>query len=573
MKPTIERLMLRWQESRERGQTLSPEDLCQDAPELLPELRRRIEALEASRRASRVDFFLGTSPDIWGDDTRLILRPRLFWASAAFLALFTLDLVYEVLVSHAHPRVGIGFALVIITLFLAALFGMLGSREPTLRQLRFFEIALVGLVALYLALYQVGFVLSGRLHYLLDHDRASAVFLYYLDSMVLPWVLLILVYGTYIPNAWRRTAAVVGALAVVPVALGFFTTLTEPTLGASDLSSLAWSTGVWLGFAVPIAIYGAHRIDTARQKELAARRLGQYRLVRKLGQGGMGEVYLAEHQLLRRPCAVKLIRPDRAGDLRPLLRFEREVHAMASLAQANVAEVYDYGHTHDGTFYYVMEYLDGLDLDALVSRHGPVPPERAVHLLRQVCAALRAAHRAGLIHRDIKPGNILLCERGGTPDVVKLVDFGLVRELGGSTDDSKLTQDGAVVGTPLFMAPEQIAGAAELDARTDLYSVGVVAYFLLTGRNAFDRATVRQVFAAHLHEPPIPPRTFNPDIPAELEALVLRCLAKPPTDRPADAEALEKALAACALRESWTEARATEWWALRRSGGKPEHLK
>src|SRR5262249_9075166 len=185
-----------------------------------------------------------------------------------------------------------------------------------------------------------------------------------------------------------------------------------------------------------------------RQEAFAARTLGQYRLKERLGAGGMGEVYLAEHALLKRPCAIKLIRLERAGDPRNLVRFEREVQATAALSHANTVEIYDYGHAADGTFYYVMEYLPGLDLERLGGGPGPLPPERAVPLLRQVCGALREAHAAGLIHRDLKPGNVLVCRRGGLADVAKLLDFGLVRAPGLDQDGQKLTQEGALAGTP-----------------------------------------------------------------------------------------------------------------------------
>jgi serine/threonine-protein kinase len=186
----------------------------------------------------------------------------------------------------------------------------------------------------------------------------------------------------------------------------------------------------WLVIAVGFSIYGSHKISVLRQQAFEARRLGQYQVKHRLGRGGMGEVYLAEHVLLHRPCALKLIRPERAGDPTNLARFEREVQATAALDHPNIVEIFDYGRADDGTFYYAMEYLPGLSLQELVGRYGPLPPERAVHLLRQVCGALQEAHAAGLIHRDVKPGNVLVCKRGGRHDVAKLVDFGLVRAHG-----------------------------------------------------------------------------------------------------------------------------------------------
>ena len=218
----------------------------------------------------------------------------------------------------------------------------------------------------------------------------------------------------------------------------------------------------------------------------------------------MGEVYLAEHQLLKRPCAVKLIRPGDATDPRALERFEREVRLTATLSHPNTVEIYDYGRTEDGTYYYVMEYLPGLSLAELVERHGPLPPGRAVYLLRQVCGALREAHAAGLIHRDIKPSNIFAARRGGMDDVAKLLDFGLVRPAA-TTGAAHLSGEGQILGTPLFMSPEQARGGRELDERSDIYSLGAVAYYLLTGRPPFDEGGGIGVMIAHARDPVVPP--------------------------------------------------------------------
>jgi serine/threonine-protein kinase len=317
------------------------------------------------------------------------------------------------------------------------------------------------------------------------------------------------------------------------------------------------------------AIYGAHRIEGLRRETLEARKLGQYQLLQRLGAGGMGEVCLAEHLLLRRPCAIKLIRPDRTGDVQHLRRFEREVQATATLTHPNTVQVYDYGHAADGTFFYVMEYLPGLTLEQLVERHGPLPANRTVHFLRQVCGALREAHAIGLIHRDLKPGNVMVCERGGQHDTAKLLDFGLVIPLGGSSVSEKLTQEGAIAGTPAYMAPEQASGQEALDARSDIYSVGALAYFLLTGRPPFAGRSAVKVLAAHLYEAPAPLTKYRTDVPAELEAVVMRCLAKTPAERFPDASGLERALAGCLNGAEWGEREAANWWAShnQRDGG------
>jgi serine/threonine-protein kinase len=222
-------------------------------------------------------------------------------------------------------------------------------------------------------------------------------------------------------------------------------------------------------------------------------------------------------------------------------------------------EVYDYGRAEDGTYYYVMEYLPGLNLAELVKRHGPLSPARVVYLLRQVSGALREAHAAGLIHRDIKPSNIFAARRGGMDDFAKLLDFGLVRPAA-TAQMAHLSIEGHVVGTPLFMAPEQAKGGRELDERTDLYSLGAVAYYLLTGRPPFERETVIAVLLAHAQDPVVPPSRVSPGIPKDLEGVVLQCLAKDPDDRFADAGSLERALGACACAGDWDQERAARWW-------------
>jgi eukaryotic-like serine/threonine-protein kinase len=316
----------------------------------------------------------------------------------------------------------------------------------------------------------------------------------------------------------------------------------------------------FLAVAIAIAVFGSHRIQILEAQAFEAQQLGQYRLKKRLGAGGMGEVFLAEHLLLRRPCAVKLIRPDQAGDPTNLQRFEREVQAMATLTHGNTVEIYDYGHADDGTFYYVMEYLPGQNLESLVGAYGPLPPERAIHLLRQVCGALREAHGVGLLHRDIKPSNIIACERGGVFDVVKLLDFGLVQESRFGKEEDRLTQLGTIIGSPPYMSPEQAAGKSGLDPRSDIYSLGAVAYFLLTGQPPFVRETAMMMLMAHAYEPVLPLTKVRPDVPLDLQAVVLRCLEKDLTRRFPDAHSLEQALAACASADQWTQERAALWW-------------
>ena len=380
-----------------------------------------------------------------------------------------------------------------------------------------------------------------------------------------PWIFMIICYGVLIPNTWRRCALVVGVMALAPLVISMTAGLAaDASKGRSPFVYLV-TVAAYMGGAAAVATYGAHRIEVLRQEVLAARRLGQYQLKQRLGAGGMGEVYLAEHLLLRRPCAIKLIRPERAGDPTNLRRFEREVQVTATLTHPNTVEILDYGHADDGTFYCVMEYLPGLSLEQLVGENGPLPPDRVVHLLRQVCGALQEAHAAGLIHRDIKPGNILICERGGRHDVAKLLDFGLVQVHGLEDPERKLTEHGAIAGTPAYMSPEQAAGTAELDGRSDIYSLGAVAYFLLTGRPPFVRQTAMQTLAAHIYES-ASKLDRQANVPADLENAVLRCLEKKPARRFPDADSLEQALAQCGCAGCWTRERASAWWQSRRSG-------
>jgi serine/threonine-protein kinase len=265
-----------------------------------------------------------------------------------------------------------------------------------------------------------------------------------------------------------------------------------------------------------------------------------------------------------------LIRPTGVGGERQVARFEREVQATAALTHPNTVEIYDYGRAEDGTFYYAMEYLPGLDLDELVERHGPLPPARVIHLLRQVCGALHEAHGVGLIHRDIKPANIIVCTRGGVHDVVKLLDFGLVSAIDPGAAAEKLTQDGAIAGTPEYMSAEQAEGVAQLDGRSDIYSLGAVAYYLLTGRPPFRKANALQLLFAHVREPVRPIAEIRPDVPSDLETVVLRCLEKDRERRFQDVAALDDALAGCQRGAAWTEAQAADWWHRHVPAGAPD---
>jgi serine/threonine protein kinase/CHASE1-domain containing sensor protein len=288
--------------------------------------------------------------------------------------------------------------------------------------------------------------------------------------------------------------------------------------------------------------------------------LGQYTLEEKIGEGGMGVVYRATHALLRRPAAIKLLLKETASE-NELVRFEREVQLTSRLAHPNTISIFDYGRTADGVFYYVMEYLDGVDLERLVRADGPLDPGRAIHVLAQVAGALAEAHLSGLIHRDIKPANIVLTERLDEPDVVKVVDFGLVKTVEQASGDIGITQVNSITGTPLYLAPEAIQSPQNVDGRADIYALGAVAYFILTGDHVFDGSTVVQVLTRHMLEQPTPPSArLGRPIEKDLEAVILSCLAKDRSQRPASAAAVRDALLACADAGRYDADAARSWW-------------
>jgi serine/threonine-protein kinase len=449
-------------------------------------------------------------------------------------------------------------ALAVLTTAVVAALLWRGHRHP-LHVLRGLELALFGVTAAWFAWLQYREFAQDLLFQVAGPGQEPFVLGMAAISSSARWFFLIVIYGVFIPNTWRRCASLVGSVAVIPLLLTVAAASAHGHLNA-NLASALFDMTVLLATGVAVAVFGSYRFQVLQRQAFEAEQLGQYRLKQRLGAGGMGEVYLAEHLLLRRPCAIKLIRPEQAGDPTTLQRFEREVQAMATLTHWNTVEVYDYGHADDGTFYYVMQYLPGQNLEALVARHGPLPPERAIHFLRQVCGALREAHGIGLLHRDIKPSNIIACERGGVYDVAKLLDFGLVQESRLGKEAGRLTVQGAIVGSPPYMSPEQAAGKDDLDGRSDIYSLGAVAYYLLTGQPPFARDTAMQILLAHAYEPVVPPADLRPGIPADLQAVVLRCLAKAPAQRYPDVDPLEKALAACQAAGRWTDDQAAAWW-------------
>ncbi len=317
-----------------------------------------------------------------------------------------------------------------------------------------------------------------------------------------------------------------------------------------------WVITIALSTAASVVIYGL------RRRVRDAEQLGQYRLEEKIGEGGMGAVYRASHAFLRRPTAVKLLPPEKAG-VDNLRRFEQEVQLTASLTHPNTITIFDYGHTSDGLFYYAMEYVDGLTLSDLVTRSGAPHQGRVVNIMRQAASALAEAHSIGLVHRDIKPGNImvhLLRPRGGAGDCVKVLDFGLVKEVR-QDGGIEVTNEANLFGTPQYMAPESITTPITVDARADLYALGAVAYYLLTGTHVFSGKSIVEVCSHHLHSTPEPlsSRLGKPIAP-DLEQLVLDCLAKDPSDRPQSALEVESRLSQCHGIPEWTREDAQRWW-------------
>jgi serine/threonine-protein kinase len=293
-----------------------------------------------------------------------------------------------------------------------------------------------------------------------------------------------------------------------------------------------------------------------------AKRLGNYLIKGELGKGGMGQVYIAEHALICRPAAVKVMEAEPGEGPASLARFEREVRLSATLTHPNTIMIYDYGRGGRDTFYYAMEYLEGLDLQQLVERFGPVSPERTAFILAQACGSLAEAHSSGIVHRDVKPSNIFLTSRGGIYDFVKVLDFGLAKQIE-SKDAGGLTQTGMLFGTPRYLSPETVSGSEKVDGRGDLYCLGAVGYWMMTGKPPFDAGTCVDVIIDHVKTTPKRPSEVTElPIPAELEDIVLRCLEKKPEVRFQTALELESALKSVPFAEPWTRKKAAEWWEL-----------
>ena len=506
---------------------------------------------------------------------RQLLQRRLALFAIAIAAIGLLAAVAQAALATSEYLKGLGFATLVAGIVVAVVAAAVGAGSTwSLLALRIAEtlgliVGAVVLVVMGREIADPGLISDAAVATGARGQRALLTDLaegYVQLGLTTAFTYLFLVRAALVPSPPLRTfllTALIGYPALVVMATGVLP-FQEGWLDASSLSevvgvSKAVNLGIWWLVSTTACTLVSGVMYGLRREIRAAMQVAQYRLEHKLGEGGMGVVYRAQHALLKRPTAIKLLLPEKAGEAN-VVRFEREVRLTARLTHPSTVTVFDYGHTPDGVFYYAMELLEGATLDEIVRLAGPLPPGRVIHVLSAVVGALEEAHGVGLIHRDVKPGNIILCERGGRADVPKRVDFGLVKEIGPSADPT-LTREGAITGTPLYMSPEALTSPGDVDARSDIYAVGAVGYFLLTGTHVFRGRTLVEVFGHHLHTPPEPPVSrLGKPCPADLEALLLACLSKAPDERPQSASELRHRLDSCEDSERWTASDARRWW-------------
>lgn len=388
-------------------------------------------------------------------------------------------------------------------------------------------------------------------------------------SVVVAMALALTARAALVPTSPRHTVALTAGLGIPLVFVWVIDVsifaIPDPGLpehyatSGADLGVIPVIVAIWWAITTAVCFVISRVVHGLQVEVLAARKLGQYTLEEKLGEGGMGEVYRARHSRLRRPTAIKLLPAARSSEV-AVTRFEAEVQLTAELTHPNTITIFDYGRTDEGVFYYAMEHLAGVTLEEVVAVDGAQPAARVIKILEQAAGALQEAHAAGLIHRDIKPANIMLAHQGNDPDAVKVLDFGLVRPIE-PTDDVGLTLEGSLVGTPQYLAPETISAANSAGPRSDLYSLGAVGYFLLTGTHVFSGANLVEMCAHHLHTAvePVASRLGRP-VAEDLAAMLMQCLAKRPEDRPDGAAALIVRLRQCKDHGGWTPEDAESWW-------------
>ncbi len=412
--------------------------------------------------------------------------------------------------------------------------------------------------------------------YLLVRDRALAgnqlLVQGQLYALVIATSALVVAHGMLLPKTWRSTLAFTIPMAAIPLATLAMMSRLEPAAFVTVRSILSFETVTDLGMVLVASLAGGATgtqiIYSLRRAATAARDLGQYQLQERIASGGMGEIWRASHRFLARPAAIKVIHPDKVSPLggdsaaKVLERFEKEAQTTARLESLNTVRIYDFGRTDSGEFYYAMELLEGLDLELMVERYGPVSPGRAIHFMTQACDSLSEAHSLGQVHRDVKPSNLFVCKVGLTYDVLKVLDFGLVTRAGSEkARDLRLEGSEGLAGTPAYMAPEQVLADTTIDERADIYALGCVGYWLLSGHTVFDIDRPLAMAVAHVKAPPMSlSRRTEIAVPADLEALIMQCLEKDPAARPQSAEALADQLTACGDATGWLPPQAREWW-------------
>jgi serine/threonine-protein kinase len=507
-----------------------------------------------------------------GEEARALLQTRLasFWKILALLMLVATGMA----LAGAFKKIGDDLVVdIVLAAHAGTCFWLARRGKRSVRFLRALEA--VGLLVFFsgsslLARYVlVGFAEERGLVTTEGRLMADA----YMASLgLVGGALMTAIRAALVPSSPRRTFVYTAAIGI-PMVLT--PTLVVPdfsgglTLRAAGSGAFPWLPAglviVWSVIVITCTVVSSV-IFGLRREVREALRLGQYVLERKIGEGGMGEVYRAWHGMMRRPTALKLLRADRAHE-NDLVRFEREVQLTARLTHPNTITIFDYGRTDDGVFYYAMELLDGATLQRIVEIDGPQPEGRVVAILKMACGALAEAHGIGLIHRDIKPANIMLCRQGGECDVVKLLDFGLVKELA-VDQGAGLSVASTLIGTPLYMAPEAIAAPETVDARADVYALGAVAYYLLAGGEVFPGKTLVEVCGAHLHREPDSLASRGVVVSPELEAIVRACLEKKPERRPQSAVELRQRLEGCTV-SPWDADTARTWWQSKRPALEP----